>query len=81
MADSNRGATARVDSGRATTSSAERQAAALERIAGAAETIAATMGQITGMAQVYKPALDRAVKLADSPAARVASALGGRRRG
>jgi len=80
MADSNRGATARVDSGRAA-SPTERQAAALERIAAAAETIAAYMGQVAGMAQVYKPALDRAVKLADSPAARVASALGGRRRG
>ena len=78
MADSNRAATGRVDGGRAAPSSAERQAAALERIATAAETIAACMGQVAGMAQVYKPALDRAVKLADSPAARVASALGGR---
>lgn len=76
MADSNRAATARVDSGRAAPSS-ERQAAALERIAAAAESIDGRLGELAAAFDHYRPAIDRAAKLAGSPVAKAASVLGG----
>jgi len=78
MADSNRAATARVDSGRAAPSPTERQAAALERIAAAAESIDGRLGELAGAFDHYRPAIDRAAKIAGSPAAKAAAFVGGR---
>jgi len=83
MADSNRGATARVDGGRAA-SPAERQAAALERIAAAAESIDNRLGELAKAIEHYRPAIDRAASVAGSRAGKAAlalGALGGHRRG
>lgn len=60
------------DSNRAATGSAD----PLVRIAAALESIDARIGHLAGTLEHYRPAIDRAARLAGSPVGKVASALG-----